>query len=355
MSPHAKAQVVKQAARDAGFDLVGIARTTPVERSSHYRDWLAAGYAGSMAYLHRNVRLRERPEELLPGARSAICVALSYKRPAPAPELSERPQGRVAAYTRGADYHAVIRRMLADVEQRLRVELSEPFHSRTCVDTAPVLERELARQAGLGWIGKNSCLLHPQFGSFLLLGELLTTLELASDEPIEDRCARCTRCLQACPTQALVAPRRLDARRCISYLTIEHRGEISPELQSQAGDWVYGCDICQDVCPYNRKAPVGAQPEIMAEKTPASLDLLELLRLRSGEYRRLTEGSAMRRARRNMLRRNAAVALGNVPGGDEARVSAALAEAAEDEDPSVRDAARRSLLRRQTAAGRSEK
>ena len=353
MTPPAKAQLVKQACRDVGFDLVGITPAGPVERGPYYRDWLAAGYGGSMGYLRRNVETRLEPGRLLPGARSVVCVGLNYKRGSDtAPETDSaggnatrsraRPLGKVASYARGRDYHDVMREMLADAMTRVRERLQEPFEYRVCVDTAPVLERELARAAGLGWVGKNTCVLNQRLGSYLFLAEAITTLDLPPDEPVLDRCGRCTRCLDACPTRAFPAPYQLDASRCISYLTIEHRGPVPEEFHATIGDWVFGCDICQQVCPYNRRAPVTGHADITADRMRSELDLLDLLRLRSGAYRRMTHGSATHRARRNMWRRNAAIAMGNVANLDAraaAEVNHVLAEATRDQDPAIRHAA----------------
>jgi len=343
MTPAEKTSLAKGLALKLGFECAGIAQTEPSPTNAYYRQWLAAGHAGSMTYLHRNLQLRQNPAELLPGARSAICVALSYHRPeTPATASQQRSTGRVAQYVRGADYHAVMRQMLETLLQRLRDRLEEPFEARVFVDTGPVLERELAAAAGLGWIGKNTLLLNERLGSYLFLGEAVTTLELEPDEPVADRCGRCTRCLDACPTAAFPAAYQLDASRCISYLTIEHRGQIPEEFHEQMGDWVFGCDICQQVCPFNRRAPLATHPEITAEHIPERLPILDLLRLRSGEYRRLTQGTAGNRARRNMWRRNAAIALGNAEdrGAEEA---AGLEEACQDKDPTVRHAALRAL------------
>ncbi len=355
MTPATKARFVKTLARSVGFDLVGVTLARPLERAAYYRDWLAAGHAGTMAYLKRNVQIRANPAELLPRARSVICVAINYRRAdgyarPPRVEGSEGRgpdgllTGRVAQYARGRDYHVVFHRLLTELVERLRERLQEPFESRAFVDTGPLLERELAAAAGLGWIGKNTCLLNEKLGSYLLLGELITTLDLAPDEPVAERCAACTRCIKACPTNAIIGPRALDASRCIAYLTIEDRSEIPGDLQRAMGDWVFGCDACQQVCPYNARGPVGKHPELAGELFCARPDLIRLLALRSGDYRRLTVGTAVRRATRNMWRRNAAIALGNA-GGQDARVTQALEAACEDGDAGVRQAARLSLGR----------
>ncbi|MFQ5806727.1 MAG: tRNA epoxyqueuosine(34) reductase QueG [Phycisphaerae bacterium] len=348
MTPAEKTRLVKTLAVGLGFDQVGIARTVPSPWKTYYRQWLARGHAGSMRYLHGNAELRENPARLLPGARSAICVALSYWRGASlASRPGSRPVGRVAQYVRGADYHRVLRAMLQELLARLRERLEEPFGQRVFVDTGPVLERELAAAAGLGWIGKNTMLVHERLGSYLFLGEIVTTLELEPDAPVTDHCGNCTRCLEACPPRALPKPYQLDASRCISYFTIEHRGEVPAEFHEPIGNWVYGCDVCQQVCPFNRHAPAGTHPELTADRIPEYLPLLDLLWLRSSEYRRLTNGTAARRARRNMWRRNATIALGNAEniGEPEKR---ALADACDDEDPTVRHAAQHAARRRRS-------
>ncbi len=343
MTPIEKTSLVKDLARKLGFDRVGIAHPGPSPIAMHYRQWLAHGYAGSMRYLHRNAEIRENPARLLAGARSAICVALNYHR-LDTPTSGTAAAGRVAQYVRGADYHHVLRTMLAELVDQLRRRLDEPFEQRVFVDTGPVLERELAAAAGLGWIGKNTMLLHERLGSYLFLGEVITTLELEPDAPASDHCGNCTRCLDACPTRALVAPYQLDASRCIAYLTIEHRAEVPGQFHEQIGDWVYGCDVCQQVCPFNKRAPQATHAEITTDLVPARLPLIDLLNLRSGGYRRLTKGTAAGRVSRNMWRRNAAIALGNAKnlGTEEVEV---LTEACEDDDPAVRHAARQAAKR----------
>lgn len=312
MTPAEKSRLVKSLAADLGFDLAGIAPAAPPPAASHYRNWLAAGYAGSMAYLHRNVERREDPASLLPGARSIICVAMSYGREDEAND-SEATGGRVARYARGTDYHVVIGERLRRLLASLRSAVAEPFEALVFVDTGPVLERQVAAAAGLGWIGKNTLLLHERLGSYLLLGEAITTLELAPDQAKSDHCGNCIRCLEACPTQAFPQPGVLDARRCIAYLTIEHRSEIDPGLHAPMGDWVFGCDICQEVCPFNAKAPAGNDAELMTQRLPPRLALLDLLNLTAEGHRELTDGTASDRARREMWRRNAAIALGIRP------------------------------------------
>lgn len=332
MSPSETTRRVHRLAREIGLDRVGVTRPRPSRYRAYYREWLAAGQHGTMAYLARNVELRLEPARILPGARSAICAAVGYRRE-DAPPDDDRPRGIVARYARGRDYHRVVKLKLRRLIERLRAELAEPFEARVFVDTGPLFERELAAAAGIGWIGKNTLVLHEELGSYLLLGVALTTLELEPDAPATDHCGTCRRCLDACPTQAFPQPYRMDASRCISYLTIEHRGEVEPQFFEAIGAWVFGCDICQEVCPFNRKAPPGRDAALKASAVPAYPDLLEWVQMRSGAYRRLTRGTAVGRARRSMLRRNALIALRNVSG---AEALGPVGELADDSDALVR-------------------
>lgn len=314
MTPRAKSERVKALARAGGFDRVGITRPAPSVRAAYYRHWLASGQMGTMGYLTEHADVRENPERMLPGARSVVCVAVNYRHPdaAAAGTGGERePCGRIAQYARGEDYHRVLHDMLRGLVRAMRAEFDKPFEARTCTDTAPVFERELAAAAGLGWVGKNTLLLHEREGSYCVLGELFTTLELTPDAPATDHCGTCTRCLDACPTAAFPAAYQMDARRCIAYLTIEHRGEIPAEQHERIGDWLFGCDICQDVCPFNARAAHATQPRIAAARLPGRLPLRPLVALTSGAHRRLTRGSATRRASRRMWQRNARIALAN--------------------------------------------
>ncbi len=321
MSPGARTQHVKLLARQLGFDLVGVTLAQPSNRKEYYRDWLADGYGGTMEYLKRNVHLRANPARLLPGARSIVCVGLGYKRSDGyhRPGAGETPRtagapptGRVAQYARGHDYHTVLRGLLATLTDHMRATLPESFVAQAFVDTGPLLERELAAAAGLGWIGKNTCLVHPRLGSYLFLGELVSTLDLQPDEPLADGCSRCRRCLEACPTGALTSPHCLDASRCISYLTIEHRGSIPEDIRARMGDWVFGCDACQQVCPYNAHAPLTRNSDLARDRLPAHLDLRTLANMSSGDYRRLTRHSAGRRVSRGRWQGNALAVLARV-------------------------------------------
>ena len=308
------AQTVLNAAHAAGFELAGIAPALPADDFSRYREWSAMGLAGRMAYLtdHR-ADLRADPRTLLPSARSILCVGKLYNTALPPVDTGDR--GWISRYAWGDDYHDTIRVRLESVERELRA-LDPTFESRICVDTAPLLERSYARLAGLGWIGKNTCLINQQSGSWFLLGEMLLSLDLdARAEPSPDRCGSCTRCIDACPTGAIVPAAdggwKLDARLCISYFTIELKSAIPEENRSQMGNHVFGCDICQDVCPWNRRAPVTADPEFQPRDGAHAADLERLLFATPEEFRMSFKGSPVSRARYAGFLRNAAVAMGN--------------------------------------------
>jgi epoxyqueuosine reductase len=321
MSIDQRTTLIRRLAEEAGFEQVGIA---PVQRPPHVeylRDWLTRGCAGNMEYLYRHRELLEDPRHLLEGARSVIVVAHAYK---PGPEAEEKFQagdsaegqscGKVSRYAWGRDYHRVMRKKLKRMADVLREQVDEPFQSRVCVDTAPLLEREFAMLAGVGWIGKNTMVLNQRLGSYFFLGEIITTLELEPTGPATDHCGSCTRCLEACPTGALIGPYQMDASRCISYLTIENRGEIDEELQPLMGEWVYGCDICQEVCPFNHKASPGKDSDYQLKDDHPFLPrpkLSELKEISEDEYREYFQGQAIKRATPAMLRRNAAIALAN--------------------------------------------
>jgi epoxyqueuosine reductase len=319
MTPAALTARVKESARQLGFDLVAVGPAEPADHAAAFERWLDAGHAGTMGYLERGRDRRADPGRVLPGARSIVVCALGYFQ-GPA---AVGPPG-VARYAWGADYHGVM-------EPRLRVladtiaACAPGTAARAYVDTGPLLERDLAARAGLGWVGKNTMLLHPALGSFFFIGTVLTTAELEADAPLPDRCGTCTRCLDACPTDAFVGPYELDARRCIAYLTIEHRGPIPATLRSGVGGWTFGCDVCQDVCPWNRRAPVTREAAFGARPHPP---LAELLALDEVTYLDRFRGSPLKRARREGLARNAAVALGNRGArGDVAALTRALSHA----------------------------
>jgi epoxyqueuosine reductase len=298
---------LKAQAFGIGFDLAGIAVLGPADSATQFDAWLGNGFAGTMDYMERHADLRRDSSRPQPGMRSALVVGLDYG--------GAEPAGPVARYARGDDYHRLMWDRLDEVGEWLRG--SAGGATRAFVDTGPVLERDLARRAGLGWFGKNTLLIHPEKGSFFFIGALFTDLELEPDAPFEaDHCGTCTRCLEACPTQAFAAPRSLDATRCISYLTIEHRGPIDPAFHEAIGTHLYGCDVCQEVCPWNVKfaqqAKEGAfRPrDVIGTKDAATL-AREILAMDEEGYREAFRNSAMKRAKFEGLRRNAEIVLQN--------------------------------------------
>ena len=280
-----------------------------------------------MEYLHHHVEKRVDPAQLLPGANSVIVAALSYHQPPPAewnePNHPHQPRGRVARYAWGEDYHEVLKEKLHRLVAQLRKSVWEPFEAKVCVDTTPLIEREFAVSAGIGWIGKNTMVLHRDVGSYFFLGEVVTTLALVCDEPTEDHCGSCTACLAACPTSAFPAAYEMDASRCISYLTIEHRSDIPLALQPAMGDWLFGCDVCQEICPFNRKARVTQEPRFAPRPPGPRPDLTDILSWTVNDYRRRLSSSAMKRATRDMLQRNARITTSNIAnrGSDNSPVS----------------------------------
>ncbi|HEY8175667.1 MAG TPA: tRNA epoxyqueuosine(34) reductase QueG [Gemmatimonadaceae bacterium] len=296
---------IKQRAHELGFDPVGVTRLGPAATHDAFVRWLARGYAGEMSYLPRGAEKRRDTTLPFPGVRSAVVVALNYG--------GKQPAGSVARYARGDDYHNVMLARLEEMHRWLEAECGRSIKGKAYVDTGPILERDLAQRAGLGWIGKNTMLINPTRGSFFFLGALLVDLELDADAPFEaDRCGSCTRCLDACPTGAFVAPHVMDARRCISYLTIEHRSEIAAELQPLMGELIYGCDICQDVCPWNHKfATEAGDPALTPRPENVDPDPSDLVELTDEEFRVRFAGSPIKRAKRQGMARNAAIAIAN--------------------------------------------
>ncbi len=321
--------LIKQKALELGFDRVGIAPAEPPPHTSFLDQWLSSGFAGKMEYMERYREKRKDPREILPNARSVICVLLNYYTGSPPPPVKE-PYGRVARYAWGEDYHEVMKEKL----WKLVKSVEAITQGRVYVDTGPVLERDLASRAGLGWIGKHTNLIHRDLGSWVFLGEIITDAELEYDEPVKERCGRCSRCIPACPTGAIVAPYKLDARRCISYLTIELRGSIPKELRPLIGNWVFGCDLCQEVCPWNRRAKVTQEDRFQPARGVPFPNLVALLNISEEEFRQLFRNSPIKRAKRQGIRRNAAVALGNLK---DPRAIPALAQALKDHDPVVRE------------------
>jgi epoxyqueuosine reductase len=311
-SPVSLAVAVKAEARRLGFSLVGI--TTP-EAPTHldvYERWLAAGQHAEMAYLstERALACRRDPCQILPECQSVLVLGLPY--PASTCEPSAPGYGRVASYAWGLDYHDIIPPRLQALVTFLEAQAGRSIPNRYYTDTGPLLERELAQRAGLGWIGKNTCLIHPRRGSYFFLAEILLGIDLPPDPPFAaDHCGTCTRCLDACPTHCILPDRTLDASRCISYLTIENKGAISPELQPAVGNWIFGCDVCQQVCPWNRFADPVGEPSLNTRPEQAHPALLAELTLSPQDFNRKFRRTPIKRAKRRGYLRNVAVAIAN--------------------------------------------
>jgi epoxyqueuosine reductase len=381
--------LVKRAAADAGFDLCGIAPAEDAPEHRHFPGWIAAGHAGEMKYLEardeRGDLKRASLARVAPWAKSVIVCAINYNTahpystqvPDPDKERADRAgpdderlgkerseRGWISRYAWSReDYHDAVLRRLLKVEATLHESMrstfdqadksrdpssspsSDPFSgqsldqsliTRSYVDTGPIVERVFAKYAGVGWIGKNTCIINQKKGSWLFLGVILTSLELAPDLPAPDRCGRCTRCLDACPTNAFLGPYQLDSNKCIAYLTIEKRGPIPEELRAGIGRHVFGCDICQDVCPWNRKAPASIAPEFQPRPGLVNPALAWLAEMSAEEFREVFRGSPIRRTKRSGLRRNVAIAMGNSKNRDFLPL---LDQMADDEDPTVAEAA----------------
>jgi epoxyqueuosine reductase len=336
--------LVKKAAADSGFDLSGIAPVRQFGELTYFPEWIAAGRAGEMKYLEsRNDAGELRRASLansFPWARSVVVCAINYNTAHPySTEFSDPTRGWISRYAWSReDYHESVLRRLRELEAKLKETCGNepPIEMRSYVDTGPVVERVYAKYAGVGWLGKNTCLINQKIGSWLFLGVILTSLELAPDIPAPDRCGTCTRCIDACPTEALIAPYDLDSNKCISYLTIEKRGAISEELREGMGQQVFGCDICQDVCPWNRKAPSSERPEFQAREGLVNPALAWLAEISEDEFREKFRGSPVKRTKRSGLRRNALIAIGN--SGDRSLIPTAE-RACSDPDPVISEAA----------------
>ena len=326
---------LKEEAHARGFALVGIAPATEADGFHHFQDWLAHGYAGEMKYLHRSAESRRHPDAVLPGVRSVVMLGLDYSD-VPSSPIREPRSARIAKYAQGPDYHRYIWDRVNELSAWLERE-APGCTAHGVTDTAPILERDFARRAGLGWVGKNTMLIHPEHGSFFFLAALLTDLVLDADLPFTaSHCGTCTACLEACPTQAFPLPMVLDATRCISYLTIEHRSPIPEELRPLLGDWLFGCDVCQDVCPWNRKSGK-RDVSFPHDSGLEAIDPAELLAMDADAFRKRFKPTAIFRPRRSALLRNAALVLGNI--GDECAIPV-LEKAIAIEEELVREAAR---------------
>jgi epoxyqueuosine reductase len=334
---HAVKAALAAQARASGFDALGVASVELGEDERHLIAWLDAGFHGDMDYMQRHGSMRSRPEELAPGTVRVVSVRMNYW-PSDARDarrvLEEPTTGYVSRYALGRDYHKVMRRSLARLAEGMAKQIGT-FGYRVCVDSAPVLEKALARNAGLGWIGKHTNLLARDAGSYFFLGEILTDLPLPVDAPASAHCGSCTACIPACPTQAIVAPYRLDARRCISYLTIEHKGAIPEELRGGLGNRIYGCDDCQLVCPWNKFARAAAHPDFKVRHGLDAPRLTDLFAWTSADFDERMRGSAVYRIGYERWSRNIAVALGNAPSSPE--VIAALNARRTDASPLVRE------------------
>ncbi|HWP94073.1 MAG TPA: tRNA epoxyqueuosine(34) reductase QueG [Thermodesulfobacteriota bacterium] len=303
---------IKAKALEVGFDLVGISPVGPFPENQFYKEWLARGFAGEMKYMGREPEKRENILNVLPEARSVISCGLNYNTDYPySTRQDDKRRGWISRYAWGDDYHEVLKSKLSLVLDFIEEVVPQEVKSRLYVDTGPVLDRVYGKYSGIGWYGKNTCLINQEIGSWIFIGEIITNLELDYDSPALDRCGTCTRCIDACPTGALLEPYVLDSRLCISYLTIEQRGGIPIELREKVGNNIYGCDICQDVCPWNRKAEVANDPSFQPRDGLYNPDLSTFSNLSEEKFRWIFKGSAIKRAKRSGFLRNVTVAMGN--------------------------------------------
>lgn len=345
MSAHNVSKQIKQAATAVGFELAGIAPVDDFAELKRFPEWIAEGHAGEMKYLEsRNEAGELRRASLkaaFPWARSVIVCAINYNTAHPySTDVSDPTRGWISRYAWSCeDYHDSVLRRIREVETRLKEAICDddtPVETRSYVDTGPLVERIYAKYAGVGWLGKNTCLINQQIGSWLFLGVIITSLELTPDIPAPDRCGTCTRCIEACPTQALIAPYQLDSNKCISYLTVEKRGPIPEELREGMASQVFGCDICQDVCPWNRKVPPTEKAEFQAREGLVNPLLAWLAEISEEEFREKFRGSPVKRTKRSGLRRNALIAIGN---SGEPSLMPIAERSSHDPDPVVSEAA----------------
>ncbi|RPH58723.1 MAG: tRNA epoxyqueuosine(34) reductase QueG [Chloroflexi bacterium] len=340
MTPAELAQQIKEHARQIGFTLAGITVPEPPQHIDVYRRWLEAGRHAQMAYLADKTAIERRadPRLILPDCRSILVLGTPYSNPGAAspPNETESPSGRLAAYAWGADYHLVLPERLRALVKFIEEKVGHPVPNRWYTDTGPILERDLAQRAGLGWIGKNTCLINPHSGSCFLLAEILLGLGLPPDQPFTaDHCGSCTRCLDACPTRCILPDRTIDASRCISYLTIENKAEIPAELRPKLGNWVFGCDTCQVACPWNiRFAPKTSDPAFAPRPGVANPVLAGELALTPQGFNQKFKDSPLKRAKRRGYLRNVAVAAGNAR---ETNLLSALKNARQDDEPLIRE------------------
>ncbi|MGE4071508.1 MAG: tRNA epoxyqueuosine(34) reductase QueG [Lysobacterales bacterium] len=347
-------QRIRALAEDLGFQALGVANIALEEDAQRLQDWIARGWHAQMEYMHRHGPKRWTPADLVPGTLSVLSARMDYWPAESADALSvlEKPElAYVSRYALGRDYHKLLRSRLQKLADAI-VELIGPFGYRVFVDSAPVLEKPLARNAGLGWIGKHTNLIARDAGSYFFLGEIYTDLPLPPDAPVADHCGSCRRCLDACPTAALPAPYQIDARRCISYLTIEHQGPIPLALRPMLGNRIYGCDDCQLVCPWNKYARLAGEPDFRARHGLDQSSLIELFSWDEASFLSRTEGSAIRRIGHGRWLRNIAIALGNAPSSADA--IAALQARAGHPDETVREAVEWALQRQKSGPHREQ-
>lgn len=345
-------ELIQRLAGECGFELAGVAAAIPLTEADYYGQWVSAGFAGEMKYLtdHR-AEVRSDPRKLLSTAQSVICVAKLYNGPQPySTQLNDRELAWISRYAWGEDYHDILRRGLERLAGKIGEHVREPFEWKICVDTAPLLERAYARRAGLGWIGKNTCLINQDMGSWFFLGELLASLAIEPGTPPPDRCGTCTQCIEACPTTAIVpagvagGPEwTIDSRLCIAYFTIELHGAIPAEARTKIGNHVFGCDICQDVCPWNHRAPVTTEAGFLPEHFAP--DLAKLAEISEEEFRDIFRMSPIKRAHYSGFLRNVAVAMGNQRGD---RFRRPLEKMAQSPDALVAEHARWALAQLQS-------
>lgn len=328
------ARSIKEKAIEIGFDLVGISPVGSFPENQFYKEWLARGFAGEMKYMGRDPEKRENLRNILPEAQSVISCGMNYNADYPySVEENDRNKGWISRYAWGEDYHDVMRERLIRLDGILRDLAQKEIKSRVYVDTGPILERVYGKYSGIGWYGKNTCLINQEIGSWIFLGEIITDVELEYDTPVPDRCGTCTMCIDACPTNSLRDPYLLDSNLCISYLTIELKGKIKSDLREKIANNIYGCDICQDVCPWNRRARVSQYEPFKPRESLYNPDLIYLLRLSPEEFGKVFKKSPIKRAKRRGLIRNVIVAIGN--SGNRAFIPH-IEEALNDDEPLIR-------------------
>lgn len=313
-TPSDQTHLIKEEALRIGFDLVGITQARTSEESNFFESWIKKGYFGEMAYLEKGLQKRKNPATILNKAKSIICCALNYYT---LPKTVASPEmGQFSRYTWGRDYHQVMTHKLKELDQFIHTQIDPKSQTKIYADTGPILEKSFAQKAGLGWIGKNTCLINPRYGSWLFLGEILTDLELNIDLPISDQCGTCTQCLEACPTKALKEARVLDARNCISYLTLEHRGKIPVEKRTSLKNQVAGCDLCQEACPKNQKS-IPTQTEdflpidFLNQRDPGSIPLQKLIQMDKHDFKKNFSETSLQRLNHERFERNIIIAIGN--------------------------------------------